>query len=74
MSVRKTMLKIAREAILNRAGLDGYSAEDYDPEKDPEGYVISLLNGLHAWCAANGINWESELARAEEFFQEDQAE
>ena len=74
MSTRETMLNIARRAILDRAALDGYAAEDYDPAEDPEGYIISLLIGLHHWCCANGIDWQAELARAQELFEEDLCE
>jgi hypothetical protein len=68
------MLNIARRAILDRAALDGYAAEDYDPAEDPEGYIISLLIGLHHWCRANSIEWQAELARAQQLFEEDLCE
>ncbi len=71
MSTRDTMLNIARNAILVRAALDGYSAGDYDPIKDPEGYVTSLLVGLRHWCHAHSIEWQAELTRAQELFEED---
>ena len=71
MSTQDTMLNIARRAILDRATLDGYAAEDYDPAEDPEGYVISLLIGLRHWCHTNGIDWQGELSRAQELFEED---
>jgi len=71
MSTRDTMLEIARKAILHRAALDGYAAEDYDPAEDSEGYVISLLIGLRHWCHAHGIDWQAELSRAQELFEED---
>jgi len=74
MSTRDTMLEIARKAILQRAELDGYSAEEYDPAEDAEGYVISLLTGLRHWCDAHRIDWEDELARAQGLFEEDMRE
>ena len=74
MSTRETMLNIARRAILDRAALDGYAAEDYDSAEDPEGYIISLLIGLHHWCRANSIEWQAELARAQQLFEEDLCE
>ncbi|HEO72715.1 MAG TPA: hypothetical protein ENN80_15770 [Candidatus Hydrogenedentes bacterium] len=74
MTMRETMLGIVRKAILDRAGLDGYAATEYDPAEDPEGYVVSLLTALHHWCHSHGIDWEAELARALELFEEDLAE
>ena len=71
MSTRDTMLEIARKAILQRAALDGYSAEEYDPVEDAEGYVISLLTALRHWCDANSIDWDADLGRAQELFKED---
>ena len=74
MSTRDTMLEIAREAILHRASRDGYAPDEYDPAKDDEGYVISLLIALHHWSQAYGIDWLSELARSQQLFDEDLAE
>ena len=71
MSLRDTMLNIARRAILDRAALDGYVLDDYNPEEDPEGYVVSLLTALRHWCKKYGIDWPAELARAQELFEED---
>lgn len=71
MSMRDTMLAIAREAILNRACLDGYEPDEYDPAADDEGYIISLLNGLHHWCDVHGHDWQADLARAQQLFEED---
>ena len=36
MSMRDTMLEIARKAILHRASLDGYAPDEYDPAEDDE--------------------------------------
>ena len=71
MSMRDTMLEIARKAILHRASLDGYDADQYDPVEDEEGYVVSLLTALRHWCVANGIDWHTDLERAETLFNED---
>ena len=65
------MLEIARDAIQQRAIKDGYKPTDYDTERDPEGYISSLLNALHQWCHANNIDWEGELIRAQEFSEQD---
>jgi hypothetical protein len=65
------MLDVARDAIHRRAVKDGYVSEDYDAERDPEGYISSILNALHQWCHANGIDWDGELARAQGFFEQD---
>ena len=69
--VRNLMLAIAHNAIDSRAELDGYAAGEYDAKYDPEGYISSLLNALHQWCHANGIDWEGEIARAQGFFEQD---
>ena len=74
MSMRDTMLEIARKAILHRASLDGYAPDGYDPAEDDEGYVISLLTALRHWCDARGIDWQADLDRAETLFKEDLAE
>ena len=68
------MLSVARKAIESRASMDGYADDQYDAESDPEGYVTSLLNALHQWCAIHGIDWQKELVRAQGFFEEDGAE
>lgn len=74
MSTRDTMLEIARGAILYRASLDGYEPDAYDPAEDDEGYVTSLLTALRHWCDTNSIDWQAELARAQELFEEDMLE
>jgi hypothetical protein len=74
MTIRDTMLEIARKAILHRASLDGYAPDEYDPAEDDEGYVVSLLIALRHWCAAHGIDWRADLERAEALFTEDLAE
>lgn len=37
-------------------------------------YVISLLIALRHWYDAHGIDWQSDLARAQKLFEEDLAE
>jgi len=71
MSAQDMLLGFAREAILTRAAADDYVPEEYDPEADEEGYVVSLLNALHHWCNAHGHDWTAELNRAQELFEED---
>ena len=68
------MLDIAREAIQLRAGRDGYEPGTYDTERDPEGYIVSLLNALHQHCHRHGIDWDGELATAQGFFEQDLAD
>jgi len=68
------LLLTAREVIELRAVRDGYEPAAYDAERDPEGYVTSLLNSLHQWCHRWGIDWERDLARAQGFFEQDVAE
>jgi len=68
------MLSIAREVIEARAARDGYTPGAYDAKHDPEGYVTSLVNALHQWCARYRIDWEKELIRAQGFFEQDLAE
>ncbi len=68
---RELMMAIARDAIQRRAVRDDCKIEDYDTERDPEGYISSLLNALHQWCHANGIDWDGELIRAQGFFEQD---
>lgn len=65
------MLAIARAVIRTRAAMDDNNPETYDNEKDPEGYIISILNALHQWCHSHGMNWEDELQRAQGFFETD---
>ena len=71
MNTRDTMIDIARDAILSRAALDGYAPDQYSPEQDKEGYVVSLLNALHHWCHEHGHDWTAELSRAQSHFEED---
>ncbi len=68
------MLDIAREAIHARAARDGYEPGTYDTERDPEGYVVSLLNALHQHCHRHGLDWDGELAKAQGFFEQDLAD
>jgi hypothetical protein len=74
MSMRDTMLTIAREAILHRASLDGYAPNEYDPAEDSEGYVISILIALRHWSDSHALDWQAELARARDLFEEDMQE
>ena len=74
MSTRDTMLEIARKAILNRASVDGYAPDEYDPAEDAEGYVISLLTALRHWCETHNLDWHADLVRAQELFEEDMRE
>jgi hypothetical protein len=74
MSMRDTMLGIAREAILRRAEADGYTRDDYNPEADEEGYTVSLLNALHHWTHTNRRDWTAELNHAQALFEDDLAE
>ena len=71
MSTRRIMLDIARKVIAARAVLDGYQAGEYDGKRDDEGYVISILNALHHWSAEYGLDWQAELTRAQEHFDDD---
>jgi hypothetical protein len=68
------MLDIAREAIQQRAAKDGYEPTGYDAERDPEGYITSLLNALHQWTHCHGIDWDKELTQAQGIFEQDVAE
>lgn len=74
MSTRDTMLEIARKAILHRASIDGYAPDEYDPAKDNEGYVISLLTALRHWCETHYLDWQADLVRAQQLFEEDKRE
>ncbi|MCL4694648.1 MAG: hypothetical protein KJ060_19315, partial [Candidatus Hydrogenedentes bacterium] len=69
MSTRDTMLGFAREAILLRAKADGYHADAYDPQSDPEGYITSLLIALRHWCETFKHDWSAELRRADDLFE-----
>lgn len=71
MTTRHTMLEIAREAIVNRARYDGYDEGEYNPMKDDEGYSISLLAALRHWSHEHGHDFQEELRRSHQLFQED---
>ena len=71
---RELMMSIARNAIESRAARDGHAQGTYDAEHDPEGYVTSLLNALHRWCHENGLDWDAEVDRAQDLFNEDTAD
>jgi hypothetical protein len=68
------MLEIAHKAILQRASVDGYAPDEYDPAEDAEGYVISLLTALRHWCDAHDLDWPADLVRAQQLFEEDKRE
>ena len=74
MTIRESMLAVARRAIDSRAVHDGYLPLEYDGAADPEGYVISIINSLHHWCDEYGIDWQGELDRAQGLFEEDARE
>lgn len=65
------LLGVARDAIRQRAAQDSHAPDAYDAEGDPEGFVTSLLNALHHWCNHHNLDWELELARADDLFQQD---
>ena len=65
------LLDVARDAIGLRVMKDDGDPITYDHEKDPEGYVVSLINALHCWCHVHGPPWDAQLVRAEELFEED---
>jgi len=74
MTMRDTMLEIARKVILHRASLDRYAPNEYDPAADTEGYVISLLIALRHWSDSHDLDWQSELVRAQGLFEKDMQE
>jgi hypothetical protein len=65
------LLDVAREAILLRARRDNQNAKTYDTERDPEGYITSILCAFRHWCHRNHIPWTSELKKANDFFRKD---
>ena len=65
------LLAVARDAIGLRVRKDDGDPAAYDHEKDPEGYIVSLINALHCWCHVNGLPWDAQLERAEQLFEED---
>ena len=69
--VRRLMLAVAHNAIDSRAEIEGYEAGEYDAKEDPEGYIVSVINGLQQWCLANNTDWDEGLQRAETFFLQD---
>ena len=64
------LIDVARDAIIMRAKRDNNPSR-YDAEKDPEGYVTSILCALRHWCRKHHIPWRKELKRSNDFFQED---
>lgn len=65
------LLGVARDTIGLRVLKDDGDPTAYNHEKDPEGYIISLINALHCWCHVHGIPWDAQLAKAEGLFEED---
>ena len=74
MTARGSMLAIAREVINGRAVHDGHPPFGYDGTGDEEGYITSIVNALLHWCTEYSIDWNAELARAQELFEEDRRE
>ena len=73
-TTREFLLDVAKLAILMRDVVDGVPNPEYDCQQDPEGYVTSLLTALHHWCDAYGLDWESELSKSQECFEQDMVE
>jgi hypothetical protein len=71
LSNRNNMLSIAREVIHTRVRHDGDAPSEYDSAKDEEGYIPSIINALHHWCDVHGLDWQTELNRAQDFFNND---
>ena len=65
------LLDVAREAILLRAKRDNQNSKNYDAERDPEGYITSLLSAIRHWCHKHHIPWKQELKQANDFFRND---
>lgn len=65
------LLSVARDAIGLRAEKEQEHPGNYDVERDPEGFVTSILTALRHWCHRNGLNWETELIRAYDCFVQD---
>ncbi len=64
-------LSVAREIIELRAVKEGCGPGEYDAEHDPKGHILSLLNALHQWSHRHGFDWNSQLALAQGFFEQD---
>lgn len=71
MTMQDTMLGYARDSILARAASDGYRPDEYVAESDDEGYLTSLLIAFRHWCHVHDIDWNDEVNRAQERFEED---
>lgn len=70
-----TSLRIGRACIQFRAALDAQRIENDDEIKgDEDGHVRSILAGLMHWCAANGLDFETEIGDAQFMFDHDNKE
>ena len=74
MSLTTTMLDIAEKVIHFRASMDGYQDGEYDAIQDSEGYVTSILTALRHWSSKHNIDFQAELDRSQQLFEEDVAE
>lgn len=67
-----TSLRIGRACIQFRAALDGSSISSDDEIKgDEDGLVRSILAGLMHWCAANGLDFDTEILDARFMYDHD---
>jgi hypothetical protein len=67
-----TSLRIGRACIQFRAALDDHSISSDDEIKgDEDGLVRSILAGLMHWCAANGLDFDTEVEDAQFMFDHD---
>jgi hypothetical protein len=71
VSITPFLMGVARDAIEHCVAKEGGNPAIYDYETDPKGYVASFVSALRHWCLFHGLDWEMEIAWAEEFFRED---